>query len=133
MANEIRTLINSQPGLKNDWKQDWKEDAKLDWKVDWASDAAAAPVNTVAPAITGTATSGQTLTTTNGTWTGSGITYTRAWFRGASTTPVAGQTANTYVLGTDDVGVTIRCRVTATNAAGVVSVFTAATATVAAA
>lgn len=76
-----------------------------------------APVNTVAPAITGTPTNGQTLTTTNGTWTGSGtITYTRAWRRDGVV--VAGQTATTYVLGASDVGATITCMATATNAGG---------------
>jgi len=39
------------------------------------------PANTVAPAVTGTPTVGQTLTTTNGTWTAlSGPTFTRQWF-----------------------------------------------------
>ena len=38
MANEIRTLLNSVAGVKNDWRQDWKEDVKLDWIDDWAQD-----------------------------------------------------------------------------------------------
>ena len=54
---------------------------------------AAAPVNTVAPAITGTAKDGQTLTSTTGTWTGSAtITYTRQWKRcdtGEATAPTS--------------------------------------------
>ena len=38
------------------------------------------PVNTVAPSLTGSAQDGQTLTVTDGTWTGIGtITYTYQW------------------------------------------------------
>jgi hypothetical protein len=39
------------------------------------------PVNTVAPAVTGTATQGQTLTTDNGTWTNTPTGYTYQWQR----------------------------------------------------
>jgi hypothetical protein len=42
---------------------------------------ASPPVNTVAPAVTGTATQGQTLTTDNGTWTNSPTGYTYQWQR----------------------------------------------------
>lgn len=77
------------------------------------------PVNTVAPAVTGTATQGQTLTTTNGTWTGSPTpTYTRQWRRNG--TAIAGATNTTYVLQAADVGTTITCLVTATNTLGAV-------------
>ena len=45
-----------------------------------------APVNTVAPAVTGTATFGSTLTTTNGTWLGAPApTFTYQWYRSPST------------------------------------------------
>ena len=74
-----------------------------------------APVNTVAPAVTGTATVGQTLSTTNGTWTGAPApTFTYQWQR--VTTNISGATSSTYVLVVADVGNTIRCVVTATNA-----------------
>lgn len=87
------------------------------------------PANTVRPAITGTAASGQTLTTTNGTWTGQGgITYARQWYRGNS--QVAGQTGLTYVLGAADVGFQMSCRVTATDSYGNSEVFTLRTAVV---
>ena len=73
-----------------------------------------APVNTVAPAVTGTATFGSTLTTTNGTWTGAPApTFTYQWQR--VTTNISGATSSTYVLVAADVGNTIRCVVTATN------------------
>ena len=73
-----------------------------------------APVNTVAPAVTGTATVGQTLSTTNGTWTGAPApTFTYQWQR--VTTNISGATSSTYVLVAADVGNTIRCVVTATN------------------
>lgn len=73
-----------------------------------------APVNTVAPAVTGTASFGSTLTTTNGTWTGAPApTFTYQWQR--VTTNISGATSSTYVLVAADVGNTIRCVVTATN------------------
>ncbi len=74
-----------------------------------------APVNTVAPAVTGTASFGSTLTTTNGTWTGAPApTFTYQWFRSPSTS-ISGATSSTYVLVGADVGFGIFCRVTATN------------------
>jgi len=91
-----------------------------------------APVNSVAPVVSGTATFGQTLTTTNGTWTGVPTpTFTYQWQR--VTTPISGATSSTYVLVAADVGNTIRCVVTATNAVSAVSANSNNTATVAAA
>lgn len=75
------------------------------------------PVNTVAPVISGTQVVGQTLSTTNGTWTGD-PTFTYQWYRGA--TLISGATSNTYVLVQADAGNTsnITCRVTGTNILG---------------
>jgi hypothetical protein len=78
--------------------------------------AVAAPVNTVAPVISGTPTVGSTLTTTTGTWTGTGIAYTYQWKRGGVN--IGGATANSYVLVTADVGTIITATVIATNAGG---------------
>jgi alpha-tubulin suppressor-like RCC1 family protein len=75
----------------------------------------AAPVNTVAPVVTGTTTVGSTLTTTDGTWTGAPApTFTYQWFRSPSTS-IGGATSSTYVLVTGDRGFGIFCRVKATN------------------
>ncbi len=71
--------------------------------------------NTVAPAITGTAQVGQTLTVTNGTWVGDSATYTRQWKRGSVN---VGTGATTYVPVVGDIGSPITCEVTATNAKG---------------
>ena len=91
----------------------------------------AAPVNTVAPAVTGTASFGSTLTTTNGTWTGAPApTFSYQWQR--VTTNIGGATSSTYVLVAADVGNTIRCVVTATNIIAAVSANSNSTATVAA-
>ena len=74
-----------------------------------------APVNTVAPAITGTAQEGQTLTCSTGTWTGNPTpTYTYQWKRNGSN--IGSATNSTYTLVTADVGQSIKCTVTATNA-----------------
>lgn len=76
-----------------------------------------APVNTVAPVISGSGVVGQTLTTTNGTWTGSPLpTYTYQWQR--NTSNIIGATSSTYVLVSADAGTNVRCVVTATNTAG---------------
>lgn len=88
------------------------------------------PINTVLPAITGTTTSGQTLTSTTGTWTGTPTpTYTRAWYRDGVV--IAGATAATYVLVAGDVGKRITVVVTATNTNGVVTATSLPTAVVA--
>ena len=76
-----------------------------------------APLNTVAPTIFGDNTFGSTLTTTDGTFTGTApITYTYQWQRGGS--PISGQTANTYVIGASDSLAAITCVVTGTNSYG---------------
>lgn len=88
------------------------------------------PINTVAPVVSGTATVGQTLSTTNGTWTAApAITgYTYQWQRGVS--DIGGATSSTYVLVSADAGNTVRCVVTATNAVGATSANSNSTATV---
>lgn len=90
------------------------------------------PVNSVLPAITGTAQEGQTLTVSNGTWTNAPTGYTRQWLRNGATPIGSGATTYTAVAG--DVGATISCSVVASNANGSSTAATsAATAAVAAA
>ena len=91
----------------------------------------APPVNTVLPAVTGTAVDGQTLAVDTGTWTGTAtISYARRWLRcdasGGACTQLAA-TGTTYKLTSADVGSTVRVQVTATNADGIGVVTSAAT------
>lgn len=81
-----------------------------------AVNPAGSPVNTVAPAITGTASVGSVLTCSQGTWLGSPSSYGYQWQRNG--TNIAGQTANTYTVVTADAGTTVGCVVTATNSFG---------------
>lgn len=75
------------------------------------------PVNTVAPVVSGTATVGSTLSTTDGTWTGAPApTFTYQWQRGVSN--ISGATSSTYVVQAADALSTLRCVVTATNPLG---------------
>jgi len=77
-----------------------------------------APVNTVAPAITGPAVNGQTVTCSTGTWTGTPtITYTFQWKRDGVNIALNAQ-AQSYKLIPPDVGTHITCQVTATNGSG---------------
>ncbi|HEY3922913.1 MAG TPA: hypothetical protein VGL76_12480 [Gaiellaceae bacterium] len=81
----------------------------------------AAPVNTAAPVISGTAKPGEQLSTTNGTWTGGATSFTYQWQRctaSAVCTDVSGATAPTYGVRSADAGSTIRVIVTAHNASG---------------
>jgi len=82
-----------------------------------------APVNTAWPALSGTARDGQTLSTTNGTWTGTApITFSYAWRRcdtnGANCTTIANASGQSYVLSAADVGSKVYSLVTASNAGG---------------
>jgi parallel beta-helix repeat protein len=81
------------------------------------------PVNTERPAISGNARHGQTLTGTQGVWTGAQpMTFAYQWRRcdvnGNSCADIAGATSLTYGLGSADTGGRIHIRVTATNADG---------------
>jgi len=88
-------------------------------------DAAVAtvPTNTQPPVVTGTPKVGETLSATNGTWTGTPApTFTHQWSRcdenGGSCAAISGATANTYALKQVDAGNTLRDTVTATNTDG---------------
>ena len=80
------------------------------------------PANTELPVISGTAEQGDTLTATNGSWSGSPISYSYQWLdcdtSGSNCTVIAGATLSSYVLTSGDVGDTIRAVVTASNAGG---------------
>jgi hypothetical protein len=81
------------------------------------------PVNTTAPAISGTARDGQTLTASSGTWSGTPpISFAYQWRRcdggGANCVDVAGANGSAYVVVSADVGSTLRVMVTGSNLAG---------------
>ena len=84
-----------------------------------------APSNTAAPAITGTAEQGLTLTASSGTWSPAGAPYAYQWQRsadgGATWANISGATLSSYALVPADAGADVRAVVTATNVYGVAS------------
>ena len=91
-----------------------------------------APSNTAAPAISGTAQQGQTLTASNGSWTNSPTSYAYQWkdCSSGSCSNVSGATGSTYTLQSSDVGDTVDVAVTASNAGGSASATSAQTQTI---
>ncbi len=86
-----------------------------------------APVNTVAPVVSGTPAVGSLLSCANGSWTGENVLtlstgwpfttpFTYQWLRDGSA--VTGATSNAYLVQAVDLGHGLVCEVTATNAAG---------------
>jgi len=133
--NDIRdndTLLTIFGIAKASYDMTW-----VDANDDFIEDALQAPQALLAPAITGTAEEGETLTVSNGTWTGPTPSYTYEWFRDGVL--IEGETGNTYDLietvAADpeaeppveavegDAGKTIQARVTATNDIGATSAF----------
>jgi len=75
------------------------------------------PINLTPPVISGTAERGETLTSTTGTWSGTGtITFAYQWKR--DNLNISGATSSTYVLVADDDNTSITCVVTATDDVG---------------
>jgi hypothetical protein len=89
------------------------------------------PQSAGAPTISGTVTVGQTLTASTGTWLNFPVTYAYQWQRcdaaGANCAPIAGATAQTYVITSSDVGFTLEVVVGATNVYGSASATSAPT------
>jgi hypothetical protein len=94
----------------------------------------AAPTNTTPPALSGTAKSGEVLTTDLGTWSHAPASYVYAWLRcdasGGACAPIAGATGASYQATDADVGLRLRSRVTATNKGGSTTAQSAPTAAV---
>lgn len=98
------------------------------------------PTNTVEPGVTGSTVVGQTLTGTNGTWSGTGpITFSYQWVRcpsnggasdGSNCPGTSGATNTTYTLQSSDLGQRLRLRVKASNNAGTKVAASNATATI---
>ncbi|HUA75998.1 MAG TPA: hypothetical protein VL988_14690 [Solirubrobacteraceae bacterium] len=84
------------------------------------------PANTAPPAISGVLKTGQLLSVTNGTWSGSApISYAYQWqlcnALGGGCADISKATEPGFKLSLTDVGLTLRAIVTATNGAGSVS------------
>jgi thermitase len=95
------------------------------------------PVNISQPAISGTAQTGQMLTASHGSWSGSPTSYGYQWqdcdTSGTNCVNVAGATTVAYTAQVSDVGHTLRVSVTAANSGGSTTATSAVTAVVAAA
>jgi hypothetical protein len=80
------------------------------------------PANAGLPVVSGTAQAGQTLSTSDGSWSGSApISFAYQWRRcdsGGGSCVNVGSNQNSYLLTSGDVGATIRAVVTASNSAG---------------
>ncbi|MGO9900193.1 MAG: C1 family peptidase [Solirubrobacteraceae bacterium] len=92
--------------------------------------ASDAPASSALPAISGTAKQGQTLKTTNGTWSPAATSYSYQWQRssnkGTSWSAIAGATGATYVTASADLAASLRVVLTAINSYGQVSASSAA-------
>lgn len=84
--------------------------------------AGTGPQNTARPVVSGTATPGEVLTVSNGTWTGSPTSYSYQWLQcagaGSACTRIVGATGRTYTVRFADVYSSLRVDVTAKNASG---------------
>ena len=105
LSSADRTSLNSYLGAK--------------WAV---SGFPSPPSNSAVPVITGTSRTGETLSVSTGSWTGTPTSYSYQWQRsltsGGSYSDIASATGNTYVASEFDVGYFIKVSVSATNGNG---------------
>lgn len=83
-----------------------------------------APANTSLPQITGSATQGNTVNCTQGSWTNSPTSYAVRWKLDG--TNITGATSSSYTITAADVGHSLTCTVTASNGGGSASATSAA-------
>jgi len=86
-----------------------------------------APVNNVAPTISGSPYLNQIVTATTGTWNYA-TSYTYQWYKNG--TAISGATSSTYTIGSGDIGSNITVSVTATNTSGSTPIISSAVAAV---
>jgi hypothetical protein len=95
-----------------------------------------APTNTALPVLSGSAVEGETLSASNGSWSGGPTSYAYQWqdcdSSGGACVSIARASAPTYRLADADVGHTVRVVVSASNRLGRTSASSAATAEVSA-
>ena len=104
---------------------------KVSWQV------TARPRQQVSAVVSGTARVGRSISTSNGTWTGTApIGFTYQWLPcdsgGNNCVSIAGATTSTYLIKSTDRSHRLRSRVTAKNTVGSASATSAATGAVAA-
>jgi hypothetical protein len=116
---------NYEPAVPNEDKMTAAVSFKVSGSI--VATAAAAPTNSVLPAISGIAQVGQTLTAWEGVWS-QAATFTYQWE--ADGTPISGATSKSYVPVVGQIGEVITVVVTATNTAGNASAESVATAAV---
>ena len=123
---DILTLSGGYPDQSTDYLQDivlvlgGSEPVNGNWMEAWEAITAvppAAPVNTVAPALSYTFRyEGESVDTDDGTWDNSPTSFTYQWYRDA--TPISGETLSQYILTSADADTEVTCQVTAINAGG---------------
>jgi hypothetical protein len=92
----------------------------------WTAVNDAAPANSVAPSLSGTATVGNALSATTGTWSdadGDSLTYSYQWYRaddgsGTNAVAIGGATGSSYTLSSSDGNEFVRVVVTANDGHG---------------
>jgi hypothetical protein len=89
--------------------------AAVTLETGYGADATPAPVNSVAPIVTGDLVQGSTLTCSDGTWTDA-VSYTKQWLRDG--VAISGATGSTRTVTIDDALAVITCEVTATGPGG---------------
>lgn len=98
--------------------------------------APSAPANITPPVLSGTATVGKTVASTQGKWAGSQpMAFSRAWLRcnaaGVSCLPIPDATGWVYTLTAADAGATVRSQISGANSLGTVPAQSAPSAVVA--
>ncbi len=97
-------------------------DYGYDYTLSTSSLNTVAPINTLAPALSGQALQGQTLSASTGSWSPTASSYAYQWQRstdgGTNWTDISGATASAYTVAAGDMGAQIQAVVSASDSYG---------------